>query len=96
VRTQAGKFLVEDATMLEEFKTSEAVGEKLINPLNMLGFVQIILIEDEYNKILNGQALENKKNNTDGTFVVLTWEDKICAMAQVDGRQLKIKKVFAA
>ena len=94
VRTQAGKFVLEKAVMLDEFKTLEIVQEQLINPLNMLDLEQIVLDESEYQRILNGQAIENKLQQANDTFTILIYDDEICAMAQVKDNEIKIKKVF--
>ena len=94
VRTQAGKFALTQAVMLDEFKTLEIVKEQLINPLNMIDLAQIVLDDSEYLRILNGQAIENKLQQANDTFTILIYDDEICAMAQVKDNEIKIKKVF--
>ena len=57
VRTQAGKFFIKDAVLLEDIKTIEDVEKNLINPLNVINLPQIEINEEEYKKVLMGQAI---------------------------------------
>jgi len=96
VRTQAGKFFVAEATDLEEIKTIDDVEKNLINPLEMIDFEQIVINDDEYKKILNGMAIENKSDKiNDNNFVILIYNNEISAIAQANGRHIKVKKVFS-
>lgn len=94
IRTQAGKFFIQDAIPLENIKTSEDVEKDLINPLTMLNLAQVEITEDEHKKILMGQFIENKKSLQNNDFIILVYNDNINAIAQVDGDLIKVKKVF--
>jgi len=96
VRTQAGKFFVKNATLLEEIQTIEDVQNKLINPLEIIGFEPVVINEAEHKKILNGTAIENKSDKIkDEDMVILIYEDKICAIGQENEGQIKIRKMFS-
>jgi len=98
IRTQAGKFFVEAAIVLDEIKTLEDVQKNLINPVEMLNLAQITINEDEHKKVLMGQAInysaqgENTLQSDD--FLILIYNDTISAIAQLSGNQIKVKKVF--
>jgi tRNA pseudouridine55 synthase len=105
IRTQAGKFFIEDAVLLEDIKTIEDIKKGLINPLNLINLLQIIINEDEYKKVLMGQAIELKSNHSTlqpfslsakdhSHLVILVYNNNISAMAQIDGNLIKVKKVF--
>lgn len=93
VRTQAGKFRVENAIKLEDLCTKEIVFENLINPLDVLEQQQLKVNEDEHIKIGYGQALENKTLKT-GQVVILIYNDIINAVGEVNQEKILIKKVF--
>lgn len=99
VRTQAGKFPVENAIPLDDIKTLQDVEKNLINPLNMLNLPQITLDDESKKKISMGQflSLEILKEHDlkEGDFLLLIYADNINAIAQICGNQIKAKKVFA-
>lgn len=107
VRTQAGKFFVENSILLDDIKISKDVEDNLIYPLDYLDLPKINLNEAEHKKITMGQGIAiNQKhfildlfqdlNNEllDTKNVVLIYNDKINAIAQVNGNQINAKKVF--
>lgn len=94
IRTQAGKFFVQDAITLNEIKTIEDVEKNIINPLEMLNLPCIEISEDEQKKVLMGQSIENKKNLQTKDFIILVYNNNISAIAQVSGNLIKVKKVF--
>ena len=57
IRTQAGKFLIDNAVALDEIKTVEDVEKNLINPTEMLNFPQVVITEEEHKKIIMGQVI---------------------------------------
>ena len=99
IRTQAGKFFVGETIPLESIKTIEDVQKDLINPSNMLDFPEFKLTEDLHKKVMVGlplaksQLLESEKIKNDD-FIILIYNNKINAIAQVNGNQIKVKKVF--
>jgi len=95
VRTQAGKFFVENSVPLYDIKTIESVEKALINPLEVMNLARVEINETEQKKISMGQAIDNKSpKNNNGDFAILIYNEKINAIAQIDGTQIKAKKVF--
>jgi len=94
IRTQAGKFLIDDAIRLDEIKTMEDVQKSLINPPQMLNFEQVVITEDEHKKIVMGQVIDNKNNSQEDNFLILVYNNNISAIGIVNNNQIKAKKVF--
>ena len=92
VRTQAGRFRVENSIKLEGID----VEKNLINPLEMLNLPKIELNENNFEKIQHGMTIENIDNSLKNCeIVVLTYNrNKICAVGMVDRNKIKTKKVF--
>ncbi len=90
VRTQAGKFKVENSVKLEEID----VIKNLVNPLEVLNYPKISAAADDIEYIRNGRALKNK-NIKHGSVVILIYNDnEICAVGIADNDVIKLKKVF--
>ncbi len=94
VRTQAGKFFLEQAIPLENIKTIQDVESNLINPLDTLNLPQFILNEENKKKISMGQFINNENNLNEGDFLLLVYGNNINAIAQICDNQIKAKKVF--
>lgn len=94
IRTQAGKFFIDDSIPLKEITTIEDVEKNLINPLNILDLPKIAINEEEHKKIILGQFIENKEKLKDDDFLILIYNSNINAIAQVSGNYIKVKKVF--
>lgn len=94
IRTQAGKFRVENSKFLDSFQTFEDVKICLINPIEMLEYPKVMLSEDEYKKVLNGMSIHNKNDISDSQVVILIYDDIIISVGQTDGKKILIKKVF--
>lgn len=94
IRTQAGKFLISGSISLDELKTIEDVEKYLINPLEKLNLPQLTIEDEEYKKIMMGQFIKNKTELKTGDFLILIYNNNISAVAQIDGDQIKVKKVF--
>ncbi len=94
IRTQAGKFLIDEAIRLDEIKTMEDVQKHLINPPEMLDFPQVVITEDEHKKIVMGQVIDNKNNSQEDNFLILVYNNNISAIGIVNNNQIKAKKVF--
>ena len=106
IRTQAGKFRIEDSVKLkvesgklDNFQFS-TFNFQLINPLEMLD-LPIVEIEDkDLEKIKHGTAiflndLSSYRLNDLSTFLILAYnKDTICAVGQVENDKIKLKKVF--
>lgn len=90
VRTQAGRFRIENSVNLECLD----VVENLINPIDLLNYPKISATADDIEYIRNGRALKNK-NIKHGSLVILIYNDnEICAVGIADNDVIKLKKVF--
>lgn len=90
VRTQAGRFRIENSVNLEFLD----VVENLINPIDLLNYSKISATADDIEYIRNGRALKNK-NLKHGSLVILIYNDnEICAVGIADNDVIKLKKVF--
>lgn len=94
IRIKAGDFEVENAIKLNDLDNIEKVQLYLINPLDKLHFPIYELSEEEKIKVSNGMPINNKESFSDLSFVALTCENRLVAVAQVDKSVLKCVKVF--
>ena len=92
VRTQSGKFRIEDSLQLENID----VWNNLINPLVILDLTKIDVCETDLEKIKHGMPIEYKNNTKlNNTDVILVYNNNtICATGTIDKEQIKLKKVF--
>lgn len=90
IRTQAGKFRVENSVQLDGID----VESNLINPLDILSLPKIAVDNDDLARIKNGMLIY-KTCDKIGNFVSLIYNDvEICAVGIADGEKIKLKKVF--
>lgn len=90
IRTQAGKFRVENSVQLDGID----VENNLINPLDILNLPKIAVDNDDLARIKNGMPIY-KTCDKIGNFVSLIYNDvEICAVGIADGEKIKLKKVF--
>lgn len=90
IRTQAGKFRVENSVQLDGID----VESNVINPLDILSLPKIAVDNDDLAKIKNGMPIY-KTCDKIGNFVSLIYNDvEICAVGIADGEKIKLKKVF--
>lgn len=90
IRTQAGKFRVENSVQLDGID----VESNLINPLDILNLPKIAVDNDDLARIKNGMPIY-KTCDKIGNFVSLIYNDvEICAVGIADGEKIKLKKVF--
>lgn len=90
IRTQAGKFRIENAVQLDGID----VEKNLINPIEMLDLPIINVNNEDLGKIKNGIEIKTQKQNL-LSFVLLVYNNnKICAIGQVEKDKIKLKKVF--
>lgn len=106
VRTQAGKFRVEDSIELDKVD----VEKNIINPLEILDLPVIKVLGISLEKVRNGMPLNvndldtGKRNCKDlwnsekffeSDYVILIYnQDEICAVGIKDNDKIKLKKVF--
>lgn len=94
VRTQAGKFFINNAILLDDIKNFQDVEKSIISPLQMLDLPKIEINEAEHEKILMGQFIKNKNNLKEDEILILVYNNNINAIAGISGNQIKVKKVF--
>ena len=91
IRTQAGKFLVENSVQLDDLD----IKNKIQSPLEVLSLPQINVNGIMHERISHGMPI---KTNTDkikiGDFLILIYNNNIDAIGVFDGECIKIKKVF--
>ncbi len=92
IRAQAGKFFIEKSIKLEDIKSSEDISKNLINPLEMLDLKTYELDENEHKKIQMGQFLNCEIKDIDN--IILLYNKKIDAIAYIEDKKIKVKKVF--
>lgn len=93
IRTQAGKFLVENSIKMEDYNSKEFVQNNLIEPISMLSYPLYNLNTSENVDISNGKPLLNKSiNNAEN--IILVYNNSIKAVASSCNGCIKVKKVF--
>lgn len=91
-RTQAGRFKLENSITLQKL-VFEEVKNYLINPIDVLPQKQLEVTQADLEKIKNGVSLR-KDNCPDKTFLLLTYENNICAIGFSEDNIISLKKVF--
>ena len=91
VRTQAGKFFLNESVNLYDIKSLEDVRASLIAP--PLNLPEYVLNDIEAQKIKFGQTIQSPKPLNDEKFV-LTHNSKIIAIASSTSNTIKAEKVF--
>ena len=92
-RTQAGKFIINDAIKLDEIENNFSTN-MLINPLDVIELPQINVKEEELEKIHNGQFLQNFGENNGHPVILIYNNSVICAVGAAEDNKIKLKKVF--
>ena len=93
IRTKSGKFTIENAIKLDDFKTKEDVQKGLIYPTEMLNLQTYEINETENEKVLHGQNILNKSTKS-GELIILVYNNRIRAVAKLDGSMIRVNKVF--
>lgn len=91
VRVKAGKFLIENSINLSEIENIEQVRNAIINPIEYLDFPKYELNIQERKKVSHGMGFDLKTSNGK---IILTTENKLFAIANVENQVVKILKVF--
>ena len=90
IRTQAGKFRVENSVKLEDVQ----IPKNLINPIDMMDYEKLHVGDEDIEYIRNGRPLKNK-NIEHGSIILLVYNDNaIWAVGVADENVIKLKKVF--
>ncbi len=87
IRTQAGKFRIEDSVELDGIDVSA----NLINPFEMLDLPKLDVNEEQIEKIRHGMPIENQGYSGN---IILAYDKNIVAIALADDDKIKVKKVF--
>ncbi len=89
IRTQAGKFRVENSVQLDEID----IAKNIINPLEIMDLPKLQLSYEEYSRISHGMPIQNSKKHVN--FLSLIYNNnEICAVGFADESGIKAKKVF--
>lgn len=92
-RVQAGLFKVDTAIKLEDL-TLECAKEKMLNPIDYLPLTKQEINDGELTRVRHGLKIYNKTGMTEGN-VLLHQGNTLIAIAEVDGQNLKVKKVLS-
>lgn len=92
IRTQAGKFNIENSITLQKLVFDEPK-KYLINPLNVLSLKQIEVAQSDLEKIKNGVSIK-KSESPNNEFILLTYQNNICAVGFSVDNIISLKKVF--
>lgn len=91
IRTQAGKFRVEESIQLN----TEKIQEHLQNPINALSLPIIQVNDSQHVQISHGNPINITNNKIkSGDFLILFYNNAIDAIGIFDGEKVKVKKVF--
>lgn len=91
IRTQAGKFLVENSTQLDDLD----IKNKIQSPLEALSLPQINVNDIMHERISHGMPIKINANEIKiGDFLILIYNNNVDAVGVFDGECIKIKKVF--
>ncbi|MBQ7764464.1 tRNA pseudouridine(55) synthase TruB [bacterium] len=91
VRTKAGLFNIDKSLYLEELDSIENIQKNLINPIEYLNYPKIELNNIQKEKISHGNPIEIQAQNG---IHILTQNNKILAVSNIQDRQAKALKVF--
>ncbi len=87
IRTRAGKFNITDSLSLDGID----VEKNLINPVTVLDLCKAEVKEEDIKRIKNGLPI---KNNGHAGYVILIYNNDVCAVGMAQGDNIKLKKVF--
>ena len=91
VRIKAGNFEVNEAIKLDSLDTLEQVEKNLIYPLEYLSFPRYELTPAEKEKVSHGMGVNT---NLENGIALLTQQNKLIAVANIENKKAKIAKVF--
>lgn len=92
IRSNSSDFKLEDSILFDKNMSADNLKNKLLNPLDVLLYNQKSLDEDEFNKVKHGNSITI--NEIDADMILLTHEDKLIAVGEVDGSIIKVCKVL--
>ena len=92
-RVQAGVFKGDTAEKVEDLTLEGAKG-KMLNPIDYLPLTKQEINDGEMTRVRHGLKIYNKTGMTEGN-VLLHQGNTLIAIAEVDGQNLKVKKVLS-
>ncbi len=93
IRTKAGNFKIENSINMSDYINIEFVEKNLIQPLKILNLPTYELNNIEFEKVSHGQSLVNKNIKCDD-FIILIYNKRIKAVANVKNGIIRVNKVF--
>lgn len=91
-RVKSGLFEIDNSVLPDNIKTPDDVQKNLLNPVEYLPYSKIELDKKEYDRVIHGMTISDKTSSS-GT-VLLTFENKLTAVASSENNIIKVKKVF--
>ena len=91
VRVKAGKFTLRESIELNKLNSTEECLAHLISPLEKLNYPKYELTRAEFDKVSHGNPIQIESQNG---ITILIYENKIVAVANIDGNLAKMIKVF--
>ena len=91
VRIKAGKFEINESIKLDSLDTVEQVEKNLIYPLEYLNYPKYELSDSEKEKVSHGMGVNT---NLENGIALLTQQNKLIAVANIENKKAKILKVF--
>ena len=91
VRVKAGKFTLRESIELNKLNSKEECLAHLISPLEKLNYPKYELTRAEFDKVSHGNPIQIESQNG---ITFLIYENKIVAVANIDGNLAKMIKVF--
>ncbi len=91
VRIKAGRFRVNESINLDSLDTVEQVEKNLIYPLEYLNYPKYELSDSEKEKVSHGMGVNT---NLENGIALLTQQNKLIAVANIENQKAKISKVF--
>ncbi len=93
VRVKAGYFNIENAVQLDNLNNLEDVKNNLLSPIEYLDYPRYKLSNEELKKVSNGMPFSSDAKLNNG-IIILTQEDNIAGIGEVNNKKIKILKVF--
>ena len=90
-RINSANMDIEDAISLTDETTKEDILSALIQPKEVIDLPIVELLEQHYQKVLNGNKFQL---NSEAGDILLSYDDKIIALANSDGKFIQPKKVL--
>lgn len=91
-RVEAGGMELKSAIDINENLTKDYIQKKLINPIEIIHFPIIEITEEEYQKIIHGNKINNKYKEINNVF--LNYKNNMVALAKAEKDFIQPKKIM--